>query len=523
MSLMDYLRGKRGSVKENSIETQHKKEALSEELMQLIREGDEKYPEDMRRVGDFLEQLVEEVREHMESEPEDSVDAAFKIYISKDKMVAYGCIFPPINDGKDIVEEVLRDELRYEGVSDGIDDRILTYMAKGPRYLKLFGIARGTDPIDGSDGTVTDYYERKIADNLEADENNVINFEKPALYQLVRKGELICRIQMPGIGIDGKDVIGNSLTGKSGKEVTIPNGRNTVLSSDGTKLTARIDGVVSFEDGKFLVDERKLIDGDVDQTVGNIEFAKDVIVNGNVCNGFSIRAGGDVVVCGTVRECTIISGGTIRLQKGIQGNGKGMLTARKEIQCYVMENSVAEANGNIYADVIMNSQVISGGSVYALGGRGLITGGTLSVAEGVEAKKIGNQSNCKNQINLGYSPEKKAELEGIQAELEATVEILEKIRKNAFSLKGVTVLSLEKKAILDQLLQQKQLYRQKEEKLLSKLHEAKTRFASSSLCRVSCEAMFPFTEINYGEKQMLIEKEVENCYIQMNAGELKRR
>lgn len=94
------------------------------------------------------------------------------------------------------------------------------------------------------------------------------------------------------------------IKGKDGKPPHIPAGKNTVLSEDKTKLLADIDGEVVYEGNKFNVKNLLTINHDVDNSIGNIDFTGDILIKGDVREGYSVKAEGDVTIFGTVEGAT---------------------------------------------------------------------------------------------------------------------------------------------------------------------------------------------------------------------------
>ena len=110
-------------------------------------------------------------------------------------------------------------------------------------------------------------------------------------------------------------VLGQDLAARDGKAATVPKGRNTALTEDGTALVATRTGHVEFNGRTFQVKSVMDIDGNVDYSTGHINFLGDVHVHGDVCTGFIVRAMGNITVDGVVEvrsgRGTII-GGSIR-------------------------------------------------------------------------------------------------------------------------------------------------------------------------------------------------------------------
>ena len=174
-------------------------------------------------------------------------------------------------------------------------------------------------------------------------EDGTADYHNLGLVINVKKGDLLAEIIPPTKGIPGKTVTGKIIPAKAGKEVRIRIGKNVIVSEDGYKMFAEIDGQPIMYDNKLSVLPILEIKGDVGPATGNIDFLGSVIVQGNVKSGFSINANGDLQVNGIVEATEIQAGGDIIINRGIQGQGKGILKAGRDFKVRYIENATVEA------------------------------------------------------------------------------------------------------------------------------------------------------------------------------------
>lgn len=534
MSVFDYFKCRRANnsthVEEKKVQKKSNQEKLwLNTLAQNVQEDKKLYPEDAENMERFLQDILKDPERYQVQTGPDSdetsdskikaKDAYAKVFITKDKMAAYICLFPSSDGGKEITVEAILEELRYEGVTYGIQDRFLLHVVQERMYLRILLAAKGTKPKDGEDGEVIEFVDRKSFYSLKAPEDGIIDFGETELFQIVEKGAVLCRIKEPVPREEGSDVTGRVLHGRVGNTAPIPRGKNTEISRDGKMLIAGIGGVLYSEIGKFCI-EKRIILNSVDKHTGNLDFVGDILITGNVTGG-SINADGDIIVEGSVQNASIISGGTIRIQQGIKkGQHGSKLKAEKEIQCSIIEGAEVTAGGSIYAEVIMDSDVTSGESIYVVGGRGLLAGGKVCARKLITAKRIGNQSDCLNTITIGYQPKLQKELDEIKHNLVVTRSTLDKIRKNVATLKAVTMLSLEKRAVLAQLMEQRDLYNNKEQTLIKREQELKLKSQENTTGKVVCEELYPLTEISLGPMKVTVDTIETNCNIHLYAGRL---
>ena len=91
-----------------------------------------------------------------------SIDAACRIYLSKDKMAAWSFVFPPMGEGNCAVRLLAR-HWRKAGVTTGIDPASMVCIFQEPQYFKLVPIAIGTPPVEGVSGSITERYPRALS------------------------------------------------------------------------------------------------------------------------------------------------------------------------------------------------------------------------------------------------------------------------------------------------------------------------------------------------------------------------
>ena len=525
---------KRSKTKNNRVEqrglAQNQRsliQKLTGELRENIRQDFQKNPEKGSDTDIFRNTVEQAIRKHVEGQTppasEDgqppkslAVDALPLFHVSADRMKAYVCILPPLNEGNGIEQAQLLEDMRYEGIASGIDQEAVSRIVSMQNYLHIIQIACGKLPKDVEDGELEEMFERRHEQALELDENESLaelNFRKQNSVQFIQKGDVICRIKPPVMPEDGMDISGRALHGKGGEPIHIPQGKNTTLSEDGTILSAAINGTVIMDGDDFTVQDQKVISENVNAQMGDIEYNGDIFILGNIEDGVTVKATGNIIILGEIRKGRIISNGTIRVQGDIKGSGETQLKAARQIQCTILEDAEAVAKGNIYAEVIANSEVISEeGSVYALMGRGLIFGGDVKAHKSICAKKIGNISGCTNKLTMNYDPELDYKITEKKRDLENIQKSKEKLEKD------ISDVSMSRQ--MSKLMTQRKLCDEIESDTLKELKELENKIYSDQSNCISCEKIHPVTQIRIGVQELTIEKEEEGCNIHMSSGKV---
>ena len=202
-----------------------------------------------RQAARRLEQL--ESGSHAPDRKPCPLKAGVEIGTDDKALTAWIFLFPPLLGAGDITPEEIRSALKEQGIVFGVDEGDDQTLCSGPVYLKLAVIARGTGPVAGRDGWIRDYVPRERPKNFFAETERTVDYKSLNLYRQINAGDLICEIVPPEPPVPGKDVKGQVIPGKEGRLPRLPGGRNTLVSQDGLRLTAKTDGQILFKTGSF--------------------------------------------------------------------------------------------------------------------------------------------------------------------------------------------------------------------------------------------------------------------------------
>ncbi len=325
-----------------------------------------------------------------------------------------------------ITKEAILDAIRAYGIKSGIRYDFVERLAGRPVYERSFKIAQGKLPVHGEDGRAVFHFDTSFTLAPKISEDGSADYKSLDFAQNVKKDDLLCELIPPTKGEDGISVFGDVLTGKMGKPVDIMSGANTYLSEDHTKIYAACDGHVNLRNNRVNISRVMTVD-QVGPKTGNILFVGSVLVTGDVLDGYTVRAGGDITVKGIVENASLIAGGNITLFNGMKGQTSGLLDAGGSIRTLFLENTKAKAGANIYANVILNSEVTAGEEVSITGANGCLLGGTCTAGKTVRAYQIGNQANIKTTIYMEDVRKNSAQEAKQRLHLESCRETLDKL------------------------------------------------------------------------------------------------
>lgn len=518
MSIFDYFTSKTADDLEQKPLSPTLYRKLAAALNQAGEDAKARYPDDGETVDAFVRTLKEICKTRCKKTPgvdPQPIKAAAQFFLSRDRMSAYACLLPPENGGDGITLEEFLKEMRCEGIHCGILQQDIQREVECG-YLRIFPTARGARPQAGENGKVTELFQRCEKMCLDAQAGGLVDFSQDIQMQPIQKGAAICMIEPPVEGTDGLDVTGRVLPCPQPDSAYIPQGENTAVSEDGQALTASVDGILYSKDGLFCVQKQTLIKGDSGQLQKPRKVSGDLYVQGDVDGGAVIAATGDIVISGKVRQARVTSmDGTIRVQQGIYGaDGGTFLSAARQVQSPVVEQAEISAGVSVIAEMIVDSTIHCDGTVYAMTGRGMIAGSLIRAGDSILCQHIGNPAGGRNRFSVGYPPHSPESWNQLKTELAETKSIIKKLLANIADLrrKGSRISEMEK-SVLERLVEQRNLYVEKQSSLTAELSILDELLRKRSTGRIQCQKLYPFLEVQIGKLTQEIATEEENCNI----------
>ncbi|MDR0402761.1 MAG: FapA family protein [Treponema sp.] len=364
-------------------------------------------------------------------------DSMVSVDITADEMKAYITVTPPGAGGCDMPVETYLSFLRNNKVLFGVSEEALSRFADRPVYNEPFQAAEGTRPQNGRDSYIqynfeTDQTKVKLREGL----NGRIDFKDLNIIQNVVEGQPLA-VKVPAEnGTVGRTVTGKVIPAKNGREIAMPLGKNVHAGDDGASIIADMNGQVIVTGGKINVEPVYTVQGNVNLKTGNIIFLGTVIITGNVEDGFSVKAAGNIEVDGTVERAELDAEGDIIVHQGITGKSNGLVRAGRSIWARFIENAQVEAgNMVVVSDGIINSQVDAFKRIVCQGKRAHIVGGRLRATEEINAKSLGSPTSGTETIcEVGFDPKSKAQLDILETRKAAMEKQLEEIQLNIQTL-----------------------------------------------------------------------------------------
>lgn len=452
------------------------------EQMEEIRNQQEESGEDFtQEMEELLRNKIEEQQPEEEAVENDSDKGSENfvldscVFVSEDKMT--------VTIDFSTVQEVMQKELsaltvpdvmrflKHHDVNHGVNRARIKKMLEEKQYGESVIVAEGKEAVDGQDGKFKYYFRKEVNRRPRVLEDGSVDYKSMELFEVVKRDMLLVEYEPATQGVFGYDVTGRIIAPKRGKELPPLKGEGFTMTEDKKKYYALIDGIVELdtENQKLVVRNLYTVSGDVDASVGNIEFNGDVNITGNVQSGFSISATGNVVIDGHCEGCQIEAGKDVIIRKGYQGGGEGKIVAGGGITGQFFESAMLMAVGDIQASYLLNCQLRTEGKLLVEGRRGVIIGGYTCAKQGVSCFGIGNIAEIKTVVEVGIDKEDMVtyqellkNIDKVDAELKTCEAALQKLMEQPVRDEKTTAF-VERltKAVYTKKLQKKELLKER--------------------------------------------------------------
>lgn len=336
-----------------------------------------------------------------------------EITVSENEMQAIADFFPPSEGMEPLkpndISTVLEEKQITEGVNwVKISEELFNCNTQSEPATNII-IAQGSEPTDEIPKHLEINKELLYKKREKNKESKKINYKQKSPFIMVSTGDILANVIPHKSGKMGLKVTGNPIQYSTRKVPQYKPGKNTQIN--GETVVASCDGKFSHDKSSFWVSEVLEIAQNIDYSTGHIDFPGDVIVYGEIQDGFKVNAGGAIYCAKTMDVSEIICEGEVEAKQGIIGRKKGYLKAGGEVRAKFIENCYVEAGESIKIEVgILNSTVHTSDEV-KLGYKGIIIGGKVYAENGVTAVQLGSKSGTRTEVYCGidYSVEQKLE------------------------------------------------------------------------------------------------------------------
>lgn len=367
-----------------------------------------------------------------------------EVFVSDDEMSADIFVSPELGDYQLDIRN-LAQFIVERGITVGIDDDLLQEILDKKNYGELITIAKGVEAYEGRDGYYEYSFDVRIGKKSGKPiilEDGSVDYKNMNLIDCVKKGDVVARYYPKVDGTDGYTVTGKPIKASLKKDMPPLRGKGFEKSEDGYVYTAILDGKPELNLGYLEIKNVCEISGDIGLETGNINFAGDLQISGNIKPGMEIKATGSITVNGSIEGSNVKAGKSLLVKGGIFGNDKTTIEASEDVMASFMENAVVLAGRDVITDCLINCDIKAGHDVVVTRKNlkfekaGCIMGGSVKANRCVSAYTIGSAVGVKTDIYVGISYKVQEEYRGFkqaltEAETELTkieraIELLEK-------------------------------------------------------------------------------------------------
>jgi uncharacterized protein (DUF342 family) len=292
-------------------------------------------------------------------------------------------------------------KLRSQEVVNGVDWAAVDRMIAGKQYDRGQIIAQATPARPGRDAFIQEKIKIDsdlkpvLDDHGKADYKNVDNIHQ------VKKGDVLA-VKVPADpGTEGRDIFGKAQPVQPGKDIQFKLGANTTVSANGLELQAAVSGFVYHQAGAVCVGVTYVLQGDVDFHTGNLHYLGDIQVLGNVTDGFTVEAEGNITVEGTVEGANVISRASgVTVKSGVYGHGKGLISAKTFVNVQSAQDIRIECpDGTVDVAMGLRNCQVTASAVNAAHPACSVVGGEIRAYGNVAIASLGGEG-CHTHVRI---------------------------------------------------------------------------------------------------------------------------
>jgi uncharacterized protein (DUF342 family) len=444
------------------------------------------------------------------------IDSKITVIIDVNYRDASVTVTAPENGGKEVkIEEIIR-ELESKGIVYGVDNILISRIVNEKLYGSPFVVARASAPVNGEDGTVTYKYEKDYKPKPKIRDDGIADYKELGTVQIITSNTVIAEVTKPTDGVPGRDIRNKEIPQKKGEKANFTLGQNIGITSDGLRIVSNADGVLRWVKDCFLIETTLTVD-DVDNSTGNLKFIGDIVVRGDVKEGFKVHSDRNITVHGTVSGATLNASGEIKLKGGCLVS---TLKAAGEISASFFESCTISTDGDIISQSFTNCNITCGGSIMTKGA-GIIQGGHSVCLGNIQCNVLGSKNFTKTEIIVGNTAvfvKERSELQEFIKELdEELVNLTRDIKYLMERKSSLGHLNQEKQSALDSCMKQRMMKKKLRSEKESRIEEINELLANKKYHEIVCRGKaYPNTVIRIGEATQILTSKCTNCTFLLN-------
>lgn len=424
-----------------------------------------------------------------------------RVLPSDDGMSAAVEITPPKKGGAPPTRDEVVTALTGAGVVSGIDEGAVDDVLTGRTYDTPTIVARGRDPIHARAAEIAYHFNTNRGKPYLEMEFGRINLRELNFIENTTAGALLAQFLPPVAPRDGVTVYGTAIPADTATKPVELRAGNNVRVAEGAAY-AETDGNVRLWKGAIVVEPVVTV-ANVNYETGNIHLDGSLVVEGEIADGFTIEATGDVQVGHGVGKATIRAGGNVLLKTGINGNNGGQIECGGNLFAKFIESSHVRTRGNLFVEeAIMHSDVSVWRHCVLNGRRAEIIASHLTVGGSVWCKKLGSIYEAPTHIWVGVHPDTLGAYRECETSVGELQRKLEKVEEQLEQLERAVRAGRREDRVVaarDQLANEKATVTADLAAAVHRLHELRSRLQASRDSFIVVEdTMFRAAAVSFG-------------------------
>ena len=263
--------------------------------------------------------------------------------------------------------------------------------------------------------------------------------------------------------------------------------------------------------------------GDVDISTGNLEFIGDIIIRGEVKEGFKVLSKKSITIFENVTNAVIEAEGDVIIKKGCIGT---TITTKGNVTLSFVENSTIRCGGNLKGDIFTTCDVECGGELIAQGSKGILMGGKYTSLQNLTANSIGTKSYGSTLVTVGNNAimmEERKECEKKIQELQAKIlnctQIVDFLNEKKKELGSIPP---EREELYQKAVKSKIMIQLEMSKKDARIKEIDKYLENKQNLSVTCKKMlYPGTKITINDFVMQVNDLYQYCKISLGEDGIK--
>jgi uncharacterized protein (DUF342 family) len=360
------------------------------------------------------------------------VKTVFEISFSPDEMKAYLLVRPCVNGYPKLTTQEVKAYLEEEGICFGLDEEAIEKMLEQEICNQKIEVAYGENPMPSEDASLGFLFNTSPTQDFKIGQDGRIDFKDWSIIRLVKARQTLVKKTPAKPGKFGTTVTRKKVLVRPGKDFRLPVGLNSMPDpNDPLQLLSRIEGDIIYKNQRVHIQPLRILKGNVDYTVGNINYVGSLQVLGGVKKGFSVTVDGNLEVEESVEDANLMVGGDVLIKGGFFGLGKGNLDCRGKIIVKYIKNQVVTSTEDILVGgEVANATLLAGENLKVVGPKGIIVGTDCAAGKVIEANILGDKGGTPTKIRVAYDHTLMEEYRQVEYELD-------KLRQDAQRAKGV--------------------------------------------------------------------------------------